>query len=113
MYQAAYLESLGFSFFQQVKWVSKNFIAYELFGAIGALLLYIPILSWVFYFTNLCGAALWAMQMTVTNHKFMKAIEEHQDEDVREFHRTFTNDSDNYGPEEGNENEALLKPEEV
>ena len=71
MYQAAFLASKGLSFKQQLNWVFRRFVAYELFGFVAALLLFIPILSWVFYWTNLCGAALWAISISRVTEEYM------------------------------------------
>ena len=76
MYQAAYLASKGLTFLGQLRWVGKRFVTYELFGFIAALLLNIPVLSWVFYWTNLCGSALWALEMTRATNQYLEKISE-------------------------------------
>ena len=75
MYQAAFLASKGLSYKAQLKWVGKRFVAYELFGFVAALLLFVPVLSWVFYWTNLCGAALWALNVSKITDKYLREIE--------------------------------------
>ena len=76
VYQAAFLSTKGLTYGNQLRFVFKRFVAYELFGFVASLLLYIPILSWVFYWTNLCGAAFWALHISQAMEKYLKHIED-------------------------------------
>jgi hypothetical protein len=77
VYQAAFMETHGLKLKQQLKWLWHRFAAYEIFGFLACLLLFIPLLSSVFYFTNLCGAALWAIEMAKSNAEFKRLILAH------------------------------------
>ena len=69
-------------------------MAYELFGFLAALLLNIPILSLVFYWTNLCGSALWALRMAKVTNKYLETISHLPRDD------SFAQDSEDEGEEE-------------
>lgn len=75
VYQAAFLASKGLTYGNQLRWVFRRFVAYELFGFVASLLLYIPILSWAFYWTNLCGAAFWALAISRATEEFIEKAE--------------------------------------
>jgi len=103
VYQAAFLASKGLSYRNQLKWVLKRFVAYELFGFVAALLLFVPVLSWVFYWTNLCGAAMWAMSISRVTEEYMDKIAKLGEESASENEDTLA----------FSEKDALLKAEPV
>lgn len=61
--QGVYFERKGLSFLQQWKFVKTHLNDYLSFGAVAVLLDSIPVFNILFFYTNIIGSALWAIDM--------------------------------------------------
>ena len=96
---------------RQSRWISARYPEYICFGIPAVLLLSIPILSSIFFFTNIIGSAVWAVQLE-RNRLFRRFVRKESLRKQSLHKKKNNNNNDNDNNNDSDDNNVSKKKKE-